>query len=637
MTNASSKSGKLVLVDLAGSEMVRKTNATGQQLEEAKTINKSLSALGQVINALTDDKATHIPYRDSKLTRILQDSLGGNSKTVLIVNVSPSSYNAVESVSTLRFGMRAKNIENKVTVNATRSVEELEALLVRAEKAIDAQTAHIMSLSAQLQAALGRGEGAPEDGEGAREGGGGGGGGGASFALIAQLQDNIASLTQELEEEKTESARKDAENQSLTILLKDKERLLAEASDLLVEAQRHYESQRERSELLAREKAEAVSQLTSVKAQMDDNTERSKFDMQELEVTVETLRKENAALAAEIADLSGDAVPTHQAAPTSKQAPTSAPSLSPAPSSQPSSASQSASGTAPQVATGGKARGLDERKAILESTYNQLTSLCATNGVSKQGTNAIVDLFETMVAKSEDTILGFESKLTGMEKDRADALKRAKELEVQRARLDKDLTSRSEKVMALQMEISQMKEMSGESLGEYLKERDVAQSRSLQQRLEQLVAVHRQLLRKFATLELENGEFRKKIQLRDERIKQLETNSRGISSSMRVQAERHVAELSNLREQIQILRVEHQQRVDAIGSTSLSQAPSGPRTLRGGDHQKSVRGGTKTSTTSPAHAPPSPPSDADTSSLSKEFATPSRQGGFFSKLLGSKY
>lgn len=153
INTSATKSGKLVLVDLAGSEMVRKSNATGQQLEEAKMINKSLSALGGVINALTDDKQSHIPYRDSKLTRILQDSLGGNSKTALIIAVSPSSYNSAETVSTLRFGTRAKSIENKVTINQTRSVEELEALLVRAEKAIDAQAAHIITLSTQLQAA----------------------------------------------------------------------------------------------------------------------------------------------------------------------------------------------------------------------------------------------------------------------------------------------------------------------------------------------------------------------------------------------------------------------------------------------------------------------------------------------------
>lgn len=144
----------MVLVDLAGSEMVRKSNATGQQLEEAKMINKSLSALGLVINALTDSKSQHIPYRDSKLTRILTDSLGGNSKTALIIAVSPSSFNAVETVSTLRFGTRAKSIENIVTVNQTRSVDELEGLLLRAEKAIDAQSAYIVTLSTQLQAAL---------------------------------------------------------------------------------------------------------------------------------------------------------------------------------------------------------------------------------------------------------------------------------------------------------------------------------------------------------------------------------------------------------------------------------------------------------------------------------------------------
>mmetsp|Transcript_24792 Transcript_24792/g.53615 ORF Transcript_24792/g.53615 Transcript_24792/m.53615 type:complete len:413 (+) Transcript_24792:296-1534(+) len=156
VNTSASKSGKLVLVDLAGSEMVRKSNASGQQLEEAKMINKSLSALGQVINALTDKNINHVPYRDSKLTRILQDSLGGNSKTALMVAVSPSSFNSAETVSTLRFGMRAKSIENKVTINQTRSVEELEVLLVRAEKAIDAQTSHIMAISIQLQAAQGK-------------------------------------------------------------------------------------------------------------------------------------------------------------------------------------------------------------------------------------------------------------------------------------------------------------------------------------------------------------------------------------------------------------------------------------------------------------------------------------------------
>ncbi|KAF7142912.1 hypothetical protein RHSIM_Rhsim05G0144600 [Rhododendron simsii] len=114
ITDKRSKTGKLVLVDLAGSEKIDKTGAEGIVLEEAKTINKSLSALGNVINALTSstpNKANHIPYRDSKLTRILQDALGGNSRTALLCCCSPSPSNASESLSTLRFGARAKHIK----------------------------------------------------------------------------------------------------------------------------------------------------------------------------------------------------------------------------------------------------------------------------------------------------------------------------------------------------------------------------------------------------------------------------------------------------------------------------------------------------------------------------------------------
>jgi len=129
LDNGSAKSGRLFLVDLAGSEKVGKTGASGQTLEEAKKINKSLSALGMVINALTDGKSTHIPYRDSKLTRILQESLGGNSRTTLIINSSPSSYNEAETLGTMRFGMRAKSIKNKAKVNADLSPAELKALL----------------------------------------------------------------------------------------------------------------------------------------------------------------------------------------------------------------------------------------------------------------------------------------------------------------------------------------------------------------------------------------------------------------------------------------------------------------------------------------------------------------------------
>ena len=129
------KAGKLNLVDLAGSERQSKTQAEGARLKEATKINLSLSALGNVISALVDGKAKHIPYRDSKLTRLLQDSLGGNTKTLMIAALSPADNNYDETLSTLRYANRAKNIKNKAVINEDpkdallrQYAEEIEAL-----------------------------------------------------------------------------------------------------------------------------------------------------------------------------------------------------------------------------------------------------------------------------------------------------------------------------------------------------------------------------------------------------------------------------------------------------------------------------------------------------------------------------
>ena len=111
------RAGKLNLVDLAGSERQKKTGASGDRLKEGSKINLSLSALGNVISALSEGGAKHIPYRDSKLTRLLQDSLGGNTKTLMVAAISPADYNYDETLSTLRYANRAKNIKNKPKIN----------------------------------------------------------------------------------------------------------------------------------------------------------------------------------------------------------------------------------------------------------------------------------------------------------------------------------------------------------------------------------------------------------------------------------------------------------------------------------------------------------------------------------------
>ncbi|KEP62515.1 UNVERIFIED_CONTAM: kinesin motor domain-containing protein [Hammondia hammondi] len=110
--------GKLNLVDLAGSERHAKTGATGGTFKEAAKINLSLSALGNVISALVESRTNFIPYRDSKLTRLLQDSLGGNTKTAMIATIGPADSNYEETLSTLRYAHRAKNIRNKPRINS---------------------------------------------------------------------------------------------------------------------------------------------------------------------------------------------------------------------------------------------------------------------------------------------------------------------------------------------------------------------------------------------------------------------------------------------------------------------------------------------------------------------------------------
>ncbi|XP_064404188.1 kinesin-like protein KIF3A isoform X2 [Halichondria panicea] len=148
--------GKLHLVDLAGSERQSKTGAEGDRFKEAVKINLSLSTLGNVISALVSGRTSHVPYRNSKLTRLLQDSLGGNSKTVMIANVGPADYNCDETLNTLRYASRAKNIKNSAHINE----DPKDAMLREFQKEIE-------QLKKQLDNASGSGS---ESGEEAGQG-----------------------------------------------------------------------------------------------------------------------------------------------------------------------------------------------------------------------------------------------------------------------------------------------------------------------------------------------------------------------------------------------------------------------------------------------------------------------------------
>jgi hypothetical protein len=125
------------LVDLAGSERIEKTGATGQTLKEAQKINLSLTTLGMCIKSLTEN-ASHVPFRDSKLTLFLKQSLGGNSKTLLICTASCLSRHYDEAYQTCRFAKRAKNVKNKATSNIMRSREEMETFIIKLKAEVSA-------------------------------------------------------------------------------------------------------------------------------------------------------------------------------------------------------------------------------------------------------------------------------------------------------------------------------------------------------------------------------------------------------------------------------------------------------------------------------------------------------------------
>ncbi|CAJ1948905.1 unnamed protein product [Cylindrotheca closterium] len=130
---------KLTLVDLAGSERMAKTGAEGSRAKEGISINKGLFVLGQVVGALAEQRPKYKrkpPFRDSKLTRLLQDSLGGNSRTIMIACCSPADFNTEETVNTLRYATQARNIKNSATANVIKTISQEEAMKLQRENTL---------------------------------------------------------------------------------------------------------------------------------------------------------------------------------------------------------------------------------------------------------------------------------------------------------------------------------------------------------------------------------------------------------------------------------------------------------------------------------------------------------------------
>ena len=250
------RSGKLNLVDLAGSERQSKTGATGERLKEATKINLSLSALGNVISSLVEPGSQHIPYRDSKLTRLLQDSLGGNTKTVMVANMGPADYNYDETISTLRYANRAKNIKNKPKIN---------------EDPKDAMLREFQEEIARLKAALE-----------AQAGGVGGGGGDIPMQMLAASDEGQAPFVKQMSNKQLEEVNRQLEQQKR--FLEDQENMREE------ERERAAEEIRKKEEALARERREREMLASQLKA-MEEKLVVGSADHQEAMQKEEELMK----------------------------------------------------------------------------------------------------------------------------------------------------------------------------------------------------------------------------------------------------------------------------------------------------------------------------------------------------------
>jgi kinesin family member 5 len=595
------KNGKLCLVDLAGSEMVRKTGAKGQQLEEAKMINKSLSALGNVITALTTGKnAKHIPYRDSKLTRLLQESLGGNACTVMIICCSPSTYNAAETVSTLRFGNRAKSIKNVAKMNQTRSVEELTKLLMRAEKAIDVQGKYIAQLEKKMSKV--------EQGDAAVVN---------PPALVSAPPALPVPPLQASEQEDTSglspSPRRRERSGSLTAKHVEMEMKIAELEQRAEKAETELAAEREETKSLGTmcdEKDAAFQELEQQAQQERDDALKAKQKVQEVvEMKLEELQSLLDKVSSELELEREEAASLREMVDERDTKLTELENIQTKHVAQEAALSEMEEVKSQNESLRAKLESMAEKVAEAEASLVAQAPASLEKPNEKEPLSA--DL-QAMVAEGALTLDEAEAMAGGKDVDSSNQVKH--ELAEANARLNmsvdalrNDLRNRCEKVIQLELALDKERDLrrlaerqGGKGSGESPEKQQ--QRKALQQRLEQLVMVHRQLLRKYATMELERERARKADNLKAQRITQLETNAKQIAKNMLTQSERHERDMRNLiaakEAEISALRKDAAMAHSHQSSDGAMRTP--PHSIRGGGHivagagRPTIRGGEKT-------------------------------------------
>eukprot|EP01114_Cavostelium_apophysatum_P005310 TRINITY_DN1613_c0_g1_i3.p1 TRINITY_DN1613_c0_g1~~TRINITY_DN1613_c0_g1_i3.p1 ORF type:complete len:862 (-),score=280.43 TRINITY_DN1613_c0_g1_i3:83-2668(-) len=588
LNDLSNKTGKMYLVDLAGSEKVEKTGAQGSTLDEAKMINKSLSALGNVINALTDGKSQHVPYRDSKLTRVLQESLGGNSRTTLIINCSPSAFNEAETLSTLRFGNRAKNIKNQAKINAERSVGELKLLLAKSEKEIERLQGTISILQEEVAIYQSGGNPIPKPaipGSAAAEA--------APVVGITPLQEKCIELenkVRKLEEEK--QALSDI-HENIVEELKDKEQEI-EVVEALKEELSNLKAM---EETLSKENEMLIVKLADITIE----NERLNYESSESKIQVENLAAQNSALSQELSDLKLKVDSLNaQKSKSSKlfeegDSREKIEEIEVALAENKESLSDSKGAILNAKA---ESELLTALRIEIESQKNQIDFLKKERDLQEVTMKRLRgDIEQQITQKTDESVQGDskDANQTGenrLERElqlvREQTSQKLLEFDALKTALLRDLENRCQKVIELEMLLDEAREQYQTLLVQVKN----SNSKTLQQKcvflqrnLEQLTAVQQQLVNENNRLKLENQVCVKQLAIRNERIHGLELLLQDAQEKLQKQITSNEAEL---REKSASFK-----RGVTVNSATRKPGTITPSNNQGGRIAKPIRGGGK--------------------------------------------